>query len=292
MLRRPDIKSTRIGCINQGTIFNCATSNTYEEVEVFGLVITARCDLAQDKYRILNYIPIVKLSDWMGIDGANIIINSERSDIRGRIKAELKSLSIPDEILKVVPIESVYAARIAENNGLPLSKRDNEKFERINKNISTLNEIDNIYKLKPINILKYIHDNHNKKVKELVSRLIKHEVAGFYLLERIFPDEAPDGYVCILNEVSTLSRLVAERLRNGLPKEQWIAEVPANHRYGLSFHYDDFAMPISEVGSPTIEHIMQSFSNIFVRIGVEDPHADDVECLQRKLEISIGKVKP
>jgi hypothetical protein len=30
-------------------------------------------------------------------------------------------------------------------------------------------------------------------------------------------------------------------------------------------------MPITEIASPTIEHIMQSFSNVFGRIGVADP---------------------
>lgn len=34
---------------------------------------------------------------------------------------------------------------------------------------------------------------------------------------------------------------------------------------------DDLAMPITEIASPTMEHVLQAFSNLFGRIGVADP---------------------
>ena len=36
-------------------------------------------------------------------------------------------------------------------------------------------------------------------------------------------------------------------------------------------------MPIIQIGSPTIEHVLQSFSNLFGRIGVADPVTEIID---------------
>ena len=55
---------------------------------------------------------------------------------------------------------------------------------------------------------------------------------------------------------------------------------------------DDLAMPVVEVGSPTIEHILQSFSNLFGRIGVADPVDEVVDTIvQDALAVRKGITK-
>lgn len=53
----------------QGTVFSCAYAEDYTDTSVYGLVITARCDAAQDKAPIFSYIPVVSLPDWVLCDG-------------------------------------------------------------------------------------------------------------------------------------------------------------------------------------------------------------------------------
>jgi hypothetical protein len=62
-LSRPHVEQAIVGKITQGTIFNCAAAFRYPGKQVFGLAITARCDVAQEKYHLLNYVPVISLRD-------------------------------------------------------------------------------------------------------------------------------------------------------------------------------------------------------------------------------------
>jgi hypothetical protein len=47
----------------------------------------------------------------------------------------------------------------------------------------------------------------------------------------------------------------------------------------LSFTHSDFAMPIGELTSPQVEHLLQTFSFLFGRIGLPDPGKESVAAL-------------
>ena len=61
------------GPMTQGTIFSGAVAEDYNGCETFGLVITARCDVANDKAETYNYLPVVRLNDWIHRDGRLIL---------------------------------------------------------------------------------------------------------------------------------------------------------------------------------------------------------------------------
>lgn len=95
---RPNIRHPRYGYITQGTIFCCATAAYYTGCQVYGLTITARCDIAQNKYSILNYLPIVKLGDWFLRDGLDILSEQEIAYQYGKLKGMLRQANL-DPIL-------------------------------------------------------------------------------------------------------------------------------------------------------------------------------------------------
>ena len=69
-----------------------------------------------------------------------------------------------------------------------------------------------------------------------------------------------------------MPRKVAEKLGKGLDHGTYCSVCDGfETQSGLVIGHDDLAMPVIEIGSPTIEHILQSFSQLFGRIGVEDP---------------------
>lgn len=58
-----------IGEITQGTIFNGAKSRMYPGYhDVFGLVISPRCDIEQRKVPLYYYLPAIKMEDWIKVD--------------------------------------------------------------------------------------------------------------------------------------------------------------------------------------------------------------------------------
>jgi len=46
------------GKLEQGLIFNCGKAVNYVGCEVYGMLITARCDLTHDKIPIFHYLDI------------------------------------------------------------------------------------------------------------------------------------------------------------------------------------------------------------------------------------------
>lgn len=77
----------------QGTVFSCAYAEDYPETTSYGLVITARCDAAQDKAPIFSYIPVVPLDDWILCDGASIAMDRIHADCLNTLRNHLKSAS-------------------------------------------------------------------------------------------------------------------------------------------------------------------------------------------------------
>jgi len=45
----------------------------------------------------------------------------------------------------------------------------------------------------------------------------------------------------------------------------------------IDFTLTDFAMPIGEIVSPYVEHLLQTFSHLFGRIGLPDPDRAKVD---------------
>lgn len=93
------IKEPLLGQLNQGSIFSNAKAQRYPKCKVAGVVLTARCDLEQDKYNVLNYAPVVTLTDWLRVDGYELIISRIAADLDTRIASALKTVDLPLSIL-------------------------------------------------------------------------------------------------------------------------------------------------------------------------------------------------
>ena|ERR1035437_6615957 len=85
--------------LTQGTIFTCAVAEDYAGCETYGLIITARCDIAHEKARAYNYLPIVTLDDWLRRDGRIILAERLRSDAMEKMEKLLKHNSFAESIL-------------------------------------------------------------------------------------------------------------------------------------------------------------------------------------------------
>ncbi|AKO96848.1 hypothetical protein MALG_01672 [Marinovum algicola DG 898] len=278
---RPLFKPVVYGEITQGTIFSCATASNYPHKIVHGLTITARCDFAQSKYPVLNYLPIVTLHDWFRCDGLEIMLEAELSEQDGNIRKMLRDASIPESMPKAVSL------RIIANTHFPLdegSKKERDKSKRFHELITSFDSFLGVQSGSPDDIYAWFAKNKPAKISELIKRLSKHAVAGHYLLEYLSDDEEnASGYVCLLREVSTIPRFIAERIAEGLDSQthsELIAEADSKVS-SLVIDHGDMAMPVSEIASPVIEHILQSFSLLYGRIGIADPHKPTIQLLEK-----------
>src|SRR5687767_12791788 len=87
------------GELTQGAIFSAALAEDYDQCAVWGLVITARCDIANDKAPVWNYLPVVRLEDWLHRDGRSLLVERVHSDQRSKLKSLLRESGFSPSIL-------------------------------------------------------------------------------------------------------------------------------------------------------------------------------------------------
>lgn len=268
---RPHLHRPPYGNITQGTVFCCATAQRYKSCEVHGLAITARCDLAQQKYPVLNYLPVVRLGDWMKRDGLDILIENEYKNQNGQLGSMLRSAKLSPSLLDSVPLEDISNTHFPVDVGSKAQKAAASKFSDLLREIESFTSL--IAKNNHDDLFLWFRTHRFKQVEELIKRLSKHSVLGHYLFEEIIPGEdGKDGYICLFREVSTLPRQVSEELGRGLSLNRYEDLCTSSEEAaGLVIKNNELAMPVGLVGSPTIEHVLQSFSTLFGRIGIADP---------------------
>ncbi|TBG25392.1 hypothetical protein ELG79_09065 [Rhizobium leguminosarum] len=273
------LTDARIGKLDQGTIFTCARAERYRNQHVYGLVITARCDIDQAKFPVLNYIPVVTLDDWLMVDGLDIIRDRAEKEALGKIRNFLKAQSVAESVLISQSLRELLSTTFAD-----LKKKEREKFEDL---IGDYDLASSGFSMDHAGFFARFESLKSGVIDEL----IKHKVGGYYFLPSVYPGEARDGYVALLREATFVPRNLAMLIAEGLEQSRFEKDAALSTTNCLSFSRDDFAMPISQIPSPEIEHLLQSFSLMFGRIGLDDPDPELVSVLRQRIPNRAGVTK-
>lgn len=111
-----------------------------------------------------------------------------------------------------------------------------------------------------------------KITERILKDLLKGNISGYYYLESIGDTELAStrGYVVLLREVHHVESTIIRQIAAGIDRQTWdddkSTRVP-------NFTVFDFALPTARLTSPHIEHMLQVFGMLFMRIGVPDPDA-------------------
>ena len=261
------IKRPILGEVTQGTLFNCAVADRYQGKRVWGLAITARCDIANDKYPVLNYLPVATLLDWMHCDGLEILFGNALKSSRGNFANTLKQAGVALSVLESIPrqdvVSSFFYGEKTNRTQKKLAPKAKEQADRLDR-LDALNFEDPGDR-------NWFLDDCQKEASALVKELVLNKVPSFYFLPSVTDANENEGYVILLRESAFLPRRIAKEVANGVDRPALSGSELEVH---LSFTYDDFAMPVGQIPSPNIEHVLQTFSYMFGRIGLENYTAD------------------
>lgn len=252
-----------LGELSQGTIFTCAMSEDYPSVAVYGLTITARCDIAHGKAKIFSYLPVVSLKDWCHMDGAAQLAGRALRDRTSALSELLKNAGHSDSILAVQPARHVVDTLFHEGSA------DKKLRTRAIDIVSAIEHAKGLTLPATTEQLAALCGRFDKLRRGLFDDLLKGRLTGFYFLPAVEFNGPDDGFVVLLREVRHLPRMVARAVGAGaaIPLNEPDVAALSPH---LSFSPVDFAMPIGQLPSPLIEHVMQSFTMLFSRIGLDD----------------------
>jgi hypothetical protein len=209
---------------------------------------------------------VVKLDDWLCRDGFEILHTRVASDTESRLHSALEAASIAESVLNSQSprqiLEAIFQAPDAEKrirNAEPKFAEIVERCEVIN-NISSTDH----------NAVCDFYENNAALARALLKELALNRITGYYFLPSVSDEGEKLGFVALMREVSRLPRELAKRLADGLDAQDDCLTANPTWATYVSFEHELFAMPIGEVPSPAIEHILQTFSALFGRIGLDD----------------------
>lgn len=274
-------ESPRKDQFTQGTIFSCAYAENYPDIPAYGLVITARCDAAQKKVPIYSFIPVVSIRDWMFEDGAEIILRRQIQELNNSLENILDALELSPSVLRTTPTSDII-----DNLLKPLAEKDRKAATRIQKFMESAGHIADIEAALSAGHkdgLKGVLPRAAKIVDQVLKELAGNRLTGHYLLRSmptVYGTE-PTNHVALLREVHHVPNDLAHKIMDGISRDEWMIQPPKGVCCPVFCQEEDFCMPVAKLRSPWMEHLMQSWSMLFARIGVEDV---DVAAVKKSLD--------
>lgn len=255
--------------LTQGMIFSAATAEDFPDMPVSGLIVTARCDIAQGRVATFHYIPVVRLCDWLTIAGLPLLKERIAEGAYKSLRGALRRAGHPETALELGALTEVMDAFFPEV----------KEYKSARANF--ISQAGRIEKSEPITTLGEMLDHFPGDLSTLVNEVANNKLTGLFFLERIEPGGDDSGYVALLREINKLPRAIATFIENGFDKEQFqkICELHPQALSLFSLRIHDYCAPQSQVASPYIEQLMQAFANLFARIGVEDLKKEYVDGL-------------
>lgn len=255
-----------IGILEQGSVINGCVAREYPlNKDVFGIIITPRCDIANRKVSSVHYLPIVSLKDWLQVDFWNIFSFRLQNDFNSKLSNILGKYKMSSQILKVFSKEEILKTLKDI-----LKPDDYKQFVMLYSKIDictktakevTQSEIDALiteFERLSISIFKELKENRFNE---------------YYLIES-WIDNSDDYFIVLMREIERVDYSLAIEITKGMYFSQLTEEqLKRNH---LSCPVDEFLFSVAILNSPIIEHLIQHFFLNFGRIGIQD-HPRELE---------------
>ena len=271
----PVIANPGRGLMTQGTLFSCAVAADYGWCATYGIVITARCDIAHDKVQVHNYLPVVALDDWLHRDGRILLARRLMSEAIGVMSGVLKESGFSPLILDTQSPRNILDTLYPTSTGGKFRERFEKGCTRFELGTRCLDSL-------PSEKLSVSLGKEAPKLRDaLLGELVRNTLSGFYFLKSAEPGGSDAGFVILIREVQTIPRELASAVAQGLDAELYgtLCEPHPSFRDKLSIRKDDFACPVGQMSSPHLEHLLQTFAFLFGRIGLPDPERAYIENL-------------
>lgn len=241
--------------ITQGAIFSCAYSPYYDKENILGIVISARCDIAQKKLPQYYYLPVIPFTIWKKCDLPKILKHRYYKEKQ----KQLNNLIGGVETLQIFGLQSI---RNKLSELLDCDKKKKKKEQQIIEIIEVLDALgsEDIFRLK---------DTFEKEIKSFVKSIIENKEDKYFFIDKLNQYGS-----CMINlfDINVISSQTIDNLDKGIELSNGKKWGGLNNISAI----DNFAYVIGELESPYIEHVMQKFALGLIRVGLESPNVNDM----------------
>lgn len=267
--------------MTQGSIINGCVADAFPKEEVFGLIITPRCDVShKGKVDSVHYLPVVPFERWFEVIAKPKIKEMWKKVLCNQLNTEFKNAKVGDDVMSAgFSYEDLL--RICE-----------EKVTKPAAKKKIMSLLSSYYDKDEDGFNYYLLDGEGKDEKkhELVKYLAALEdnrCAPYYLIEAWDDYGVEKHLVVMLRDVHRIEYSTAMKIKAGIYESEIL---PINLSYNDLFLKEDpknFFWVNAEINSPFIEHIMQAFVYNFSRIGVDDRPGKTIDYLFNSVKSTI-----
>ncbi|EKG46087.1 hypothetical protein VCHC50A1_3440 [Vibrio cholerae HC-50A1] len=251
--------------LTQGTMFNCAYSELYKKSEILGLIITARCDIANDdKVKFYNFIPVVPFDVWREVELVSILKKRLLKSLNFEIENLIIKAGFSIGNLNTYGYEEVYKNIIKNNK---LKPKELSRLDNANMKHDCLNNVNSSYS-------SLIHFFKNDIEKSVID-IIENKNADYFFIDDV------SGYgsvIARLREIHVLDINTANKIPSGIELDR------SDYACLNSSLENKFCSIVGQLRSPYLELLIQRFTNNFVRVGVDN---HDTQIVSNIMEVKI-----
>lgn len=269
--------------MTQGSIINGCVADAFPGEEVFGLIITPRCDVSHEgKVDSVHYLPVVPFERWFEIIAKPKIKDIWKKSLLNKLDNKFKNAKVGKEVMSAnfsyEDLISICDAKVNKEN-------DKKDIKGLLDSYFEKNEDDfDLFLLDAET--KGIFDKKHELFKYLL-RLEGNNIPPYYLLESWLDFGIDKHLVVMLRDVHRVQFSTAMRIKEGVFESEF---TELDLKYNDLFLQNDpknFFWVQAEINSPFIEHIMQAFVYNFSRIGVDDRPGKTIDYLFNSVKTTI-----
>ena len=269
--------------MTQGSIINGCVADAFPDEEVFGLIITPRCDVSHEgKVDSVHYLPVVPFERWFEIIAKPKIKDIWKKSLLNKLDNKFKNAKVGKEVMSAnfsyEDLISICDAKVNKENDKKDIKGLLDSYFEKNEDYFDLFLLDAE--------TKGIFDKKHELFKYLL-RLEGNNIPPYYLLESWLDFGIDKHLVVMLRDVHRVQFSTAMRIKEGVFESEF---TELDLKYNDLFLHNDpknFFWVQAEINSPFIEHIMQAFVYNFNRIGVDDRPGKTIDYLFNSVKTTI-----
>lgn len=259
--------------VTQGTLIYGMRSTKYPGVVTYGVLISAACDLEQEKIDKVFYLTAIPLDHWLYSNKGYQVVTA------GLVKSCKKSLADCVEkhelswdvvqTLSQEEFEIIVADNIKSKSERTSAISKFCKYKGVAKETPTLEEKLDVYRDDKKAISGVLEDIFNGANTHFVF------VPKKALSDSTFVGQ---GLIVDLLELDYLSIELVKRIARGEIDVKVLDECEKtsfDERFFIK-EYEGYAYPEGDIIPPWREYVLQHFSNCFIRIGVDNPGKSEV----------------
>ena len=266
--------------LDQGTILWGVRSDKYPGIPCYGIIITASCDIANDKVSKIYYLVGVKAQDWFCTDHSyHVVYREKMKTVFDKFYDKCRKLSLDAQTLQVFSkdeVEKVIEAEVQK-------ARDQKALKQCYDDFSVFCRpgMDNKARKEAIQ-----HDN--TPAINFLSGIEQGKIFHYhYLPEACYLEKSEtmnSGLIIDLQEISSISLGDAKKILSPgidgliLNQEEECEQLRLKSLFWLETE-NDFVAVEGKINSPWREHLMQRFSHDFSRIGLDGAKKEDYQKL-------------